>query len=63
MVSWWGTNSNFNNEPIQISDAELMNSVYGSLVSFGSIVRSKSIGHNIYTGRRSSFRSEPTSIH
>ena len=30
-----------------------MNDAYGSSGSFGSKVRSKYIGHNTYTGRRS----------
>ena len=31
--------------------------------SFGSRVRSKSIGNNTYTGRRNNFRLKPTPIH
>ena len=46
MVSWWGTDSYFNNEQIQIGDTELMNAAYGSSGSFGSRVRSKSFGNN-----------------
>ena len=45
MVSWWGTDSYFNNKLIQICDIEMMTSEYGSSGSFESIVRSKSIGH------------------
>ena len=48
---------------IQIGDIEIMISVYGSPGSFGSRVSSKSNGHNIYTSRRSNFRSKPTPIH
>ena len=39
-----------------------MTPVYGSSGSFGSIVRSKSIRHNTYTGIRSNFHSKPTPI-
>ena len=41
----------------------MMNYAYGLSGSFGSIVRSKSIVHNTYTGIRSNFRSRPTPIH
>ena len=51
MVSWWGIDSYFNIEQIQVHDIENMISEYGSSGSFGSIVRSKYIGHNTYTGR------------
>ena len=56
VVSWWGTYSYFNHEQIQIGHIEIMTAVYGSSESFGSIVRSKSIGHNMYTGRIINFR-------
>ena len=56
MVSRWGTDSCFNHEHIQIGGIKIMTSVYGSSGSFVSIVRSKSIGHNTYKGRRSHFR-------
>ena len=56
MVSWWGTDSYFNNEQIQIGDIEFTTSAYGSSGLFGSRVRSKSIGHNTYTGRRINLR-------
>ena len=46
MVSWWGTDSYFNNEQIQIGDIEIVTSTYGSSGSFGSRVRSKYIGNN-----------------
>ena len=36
---------------------------YGSSGSFGFILRSKSIGHNTYAGRRNYFRSKLTPIH
>ena len=63
MVSWWETYSYFNNELIHMSDVELRNAAYGSSGSFVSTVRSKSIGHNTYAGRRSNFCSKPTPIH
>ena len=63
MVSWWGIDSYFNIETIQICDIEILISAYGSSGSFESRVRSKSIGHNTYIGRRSNFRSKPTPIH
>ena len=62
MVSWWGIYSYFNNEQIQIGDIEIITAVYGLSGSFGSIVRSKSIGNNTYTGRRSNFCSKPIPI-
>ena len=40
-----------------------MNDAYGLSVSFWSRVRSKYIGHNIYTGRRSNLLSKPTPIY
>ena len=46
MVSWWGTDSYFNNEQIKIGDIEIMSSACSSSGSFGSRVRSKSIVHN-----------------
>ena len=45
-----------------MSYAELLNPAYSSSGSFGSRVRSKYIGHNTYTGRRSNFHSKPTPI-
>ena len=56
MVLWWGIDSYFNIGQIEIGDIEIMISEYGLLVSFGYIVRSKSIGNNTYTGRRINFR-------
>ena len=53
MVSWWGIDSYFNIEQIQIRDIVTMISAYGSSGSFESRVSSKSTGHNINTGRRS----------
>ena len=53
----------FHYENIQISDIEIMTTAYGSPGSFLSRVRSKYIGHNTYTGIRSSFCSKPTPIH
>ena len=38
MVSWWGTNSYFNNKQIQICDIEIMTSAYDSSGLFGSKV-------------------------
>ena len=63
MVSWWGRYSYFNQEEIQTRDVVLMDVAYGSSISFGSRIRPKCIGHNIYTGRRSNVCSKPTSIH
>ena len=63
MVSWWVTDSYFNIEQIQMADIEIMTAAYGSSGPFGSRVRSKYIGHNTYTGRRSNLRSKPTPIH
>ena len=63
MVYWWVGYSYFNNEPIQTRDVVFMNAEYGSSGSFGSIIRSKYIGHNEYTDIRINFRSKPTSIH
>ena len=63
MVSWWVIDSYFNIELIQIGDIEIMISSYGLSGSFGLRVRSKSIGHNTYTGIRRKFRSKPTQIH
>ena len=40
-----------------------MNAAYGSSGSFGSIVRSKSMGYNTYTGRIRNFSSNPSIIH
>ena len=40
-----------------------MTSIYGLSGSFGSRVRSKSIGYNTYTVRGSNFCSKPTPIH
>ena len=62
MISWWVTGSYFNNEPIKIGDIEIMTAVYGSLGSLGSIVSSKFIRNNTYTGRRRNFHSKPTPI-
>ena len=39
MVSWWGTNSYFNNKPIKIGDTEMMNYAYVSSGSFGLRLR------------------------
>ena len=55
MVSWWGTDSYFNNKQVQIDDIEIMTFAYGSSGSFGSRERSKYIGHNTYKGRISHF--------
>ena len=46
----WVTNPYFNNRTIQIGDIGIMTSSYSSSGSFGSRVRSKSIGQNTYTG-------------
>ena len=63
MISWWGTDSYFNNEKFKFSDIEIMTFAYGSPGSFRSRVRYKSIGHNTYTGRRFNFCSKPIPIH
>ena len=63
MVSWWVTVSYFNNEPIKMSDIEIMTAAYGSLGSFGSIVSSKYIRNNTYTDIISNFHSKPTPIY
>ena len=63
LVSWWRIDSYFNNEPIQISDFEIMTAAYGSSLSFGSRLRSKYIGHKTYAYIRSNFGSKPTPIH
>ena len=39
MVSWWGTDSYFNNEQIKIGDIEIMTYAYGSLGSFSLRIR------------------------
>ena len=56
-MSWWGTGLYLNNEQIQISDIEIINSAYGSSRSFCSRVKSKSIEHN------TNLNSKPTPIH
>ena len=61
MVSLWVIDSYFNIEQIQIRVIDILISAYGSS-DFFLIVRSKSIGHNTYTGRRSGSRSKPTPI-
>ena len=48
-----GTDSYFNTEQIKVGDIEIMIYSYGLSGSFGSRVRSKSIGHNTYTVRKS----------
>ena len=63
MVSWWVTDTYFNDELIQIGDIEIITAAYGSAGSFVSMVRSKYIKHNTYTYIRSNFRSKPTPIH
>ena len=50
-------------QKIQIGDSETMTDEYGSSGSFWSIVRSKYIGHNTYTGRRINLLSKPALIH
>ena len=63
VLSWWSTDSYFNNKLIQIGDIEIMTYEYGSPGSFGSRVGSTYIIHNTYTGRRGHLCSKPTSIH
>ena len=53
----------FNHEQIQIRGVVLINAAYYLSVFYGSMVRSKSIGNNTYTGRRIDFRSKPTPIY
>ena len=63
MVSWWGSDSYFNNGKIKVSDIEIMNAVLGSSGKFGSRDRYKCIDHKTCTGIRSNFRSKPTLTH
>ena len=63
MVSWWGTDSYFNFEQIQIGNIEVMTATYGSSGSFGSRLRSKYIENNTYTVIISHFHSKPVPIH
>ena len=63
MVSLWVNNSYFNIELIKTSGIGIMIYVYGSSGLFGYRLRSKFVGQNTYTGRKSNFRSKPTSIH
>ena len=63
MVSWRGRDSYFNDKQIQMSAIEIMNVAFGSSGSFGSRCWSQCIGHNIYAGRRSNFRSKISPIH
>ena len=67
LIDLWSHGGELNHiskmKKIQTCNIKIMNSEYGSSVSFGSRVRSKYIGHNTYTGRRSNFRSKPTPIH
>ena len=63
MVSWLVRHSYVNNEQIQIGVVVLKNVAYCSSISFVSILKSKWIGHNTYTGRRSNFCSKTTPIH
>ena len=63
VVSWWGTDSYFNNELIQIGDIEIMTSEYGSSGSFGSMLRSKYIGYNTHISRGIKFSSKTIPIH
>ena len=63
MFTWWGIYTYLNIEQIQTGIIEIMTTAYGSSVSFGSRLRSRSIGHNTYKGRRSNFCSKPTPIH
>ena len=63
MVYWWGIDLYLNIEQIKIRDIENMISAYSLSGSFGFRVRSKSIGHNTYTGIISNLRSKPTPIY
>ena len=62
MVSWWVIYSYSNNEQIQIGDIEIMNSAFGSSISFESRDRSKYIDHNTYTYIKSNFSSKLATI-
>ena len=62
MVSWWVIYSYLNNEQIQIGDIEIMNSAFGSSISFESRDRSKYIDHNTYTYIKSNFSSKLATI-
>ena len=46
-----------------MNDVEIMNAAFGASVSFGSIDRSKCIGHTTFSFRSSSFHSKSTPIH
>ena len=63
MLSWWKTDSHFNHEQNQIIDTKIITATYDSSGSFGSIVRSKSIENNTYTGRRIDLRSKALPIY
>ena len=63
MVSWWGIDSYFNIEQIQIGNIDVMISAYGLSGSFGSRIRYKSIGHNTYPCIRGNLRLEPIPFH
>ena len=63
MVSWWGIDSYFNIELIQIRVIDNMILANGFSGPFRSRLRSKYIGHNTNTYRRSNLRSNPTPIH
>ena len=63
MVSWWVTDSYFNNKQIQIGYIENMTSTYGLSGSFALRVSSKSIGNDTFTIIRNYFRSKISSIH
>ena len=52
LIDSWVTNSYLNNKQIQIGDIEIITSECGSSGSFGSRVRSKSIGHNTYRQKK-----------
>ena len=62
-MTWWGTDSYFNNKQSQIDDIDIITSTYCSSGSFGSIVGSTYFLHNTYTGRRSKLCSKTTQIH
>ena len=55
MVYLWGKASYFNNELIQIGGIEIITPAYDSSGSSRSIVQSKYIGLDTFTGRRRNF--------
>ena len=63
MLSWWGRELYLNNKQIKTRGVLIITSEYCSSGSSGSRVRSKTIGHDKYKGKRSILYSKPTPIH